>query len=69
MVGRPRPDLIDRCRPPMGSADHALYGLSTVDICTNTNKAQLDDGFKVSSISRRSDFADKVELPKWTQFS
>jgi diacylglycerol diphosphate phosphatase/phosphatidate phosphatase len=51
MVGRPRPDLIDRCQPPIGSTDHALYGLSTVDICTNTNKAQLDDGFKVSIIS------------------
>jgi hypothetical protein len=50
MVGRPRPDLIDRCRPPLGSTDHALHGLSTVDICTNTNKAQLDDGFKVSLI-------------------
>lgn len=48
MVGRPRPDLIDRCRPPIGSTDHALFGLSTVDICTNTNRAQLDDGFKVS---------------------
>jgi diacylglycerol diphosphate phosphatase/phosphatidate phosphatase len=48
MVGRPRPDLIDRCQPPAGATDHALYGLSTVDICTNTNRAQLDDGFKVS---------------------
>lgn len=49
MVGRPRPDLIDRCQPTPGSVDHPLYGLSTVDICTNTNQAQLDDGFKVSS--------------------
>ena len=66
MVGRPRPDLIDRCRPPIGSTDHAIFGLSTVDICTNTNKVQLDDGFKVSSSSTTSDLADNAELPKWT---
>jgi hypothetical protein len=66
MVGRPRPDLIDRCRPPIGSTDHALYGLSTIDICTNTNQAQLDDGFKVSNILIPSPFADKAEFPKRT---
>ena len=49
MVGRPRPDLIDRCQPPLGATDHPLYGLSTVDICTNTDAAQLNDGFKVGT--------------------
>ena len=66
MVGRPRPDLIDRCRPPIGSTDHAIFGLSTVDICTNTNKVQLDDGFKVGDLSNSLNFANKPELPKWT---
>jgi hypothetical protein len=50
--------------------DHPLYGLSTVDICTNTNKAQLDDGFKVSSsFIPQAGSADQTEFPKWTQFS
>ena len=45
-VGRPRPDLIARCMAPLGSTDHLQYGLSTVEICTNTNIFQLNDGFK-----------------------
>ncbi|WWD20617.1 hypothetical protein CI109_105093 [Kwoniella shandongensis] len=45
-VGRPRPDLIARCLPAPGATDHAVFGLSTVDICTSTNKFLLDDGFK-----------------------
>ncbi|KAK1922989.1 phospholipid metabolism-related protein [Papiliotrema laurentii] len=45
-VGRPRPDLIARCLPREGAADHPVFGLSTVEICTSTNKLVLDDGFK-----------------------
>ncbi|WWC72489.1 uncharacterized protein I206_106451 [Kwoniella pini CBS 10737] len=45
-VGRPRPDLIARCLPAPGSVDHPVFGLSTVDICTNTNLLILNDGFK-----------------------
>ncbi|KAK4688621.1 diacylglycerol diphosphate phosphatase / phosphatidate phosphatase, partial [Tremellales sp. Uapishka_1] len=45
-VGRPRPDLIARCLPNIGATDAYMYGLSTVDICTNTNLLILDDGFK-----------------------
>ncbi|WWC92173.1 uncharacterized protein L201_007127 [Kwoniella dendrophila CBS 6074] len=45
-VGRPRPDLIARCMPAPGSTDHPVFGLSTIDICTNTNLIVLNDGFK-----------------------
>lgn len=45
-TGKPRPDLIDRCQPPLGSHDPPLYGLSTYKICTQTDKAILRDGFK-----------------------
>ena len=51
-VGRPRPDLIARCLPREGSVDHPVFGLSTVAICTSTNKLVLDDGFKVRYSSR-----------------
>lgn len=33
-VGRPRPDLIDRCQPVQGAANAAVYGLATVAVCT-----------------------------------
>lgn len=33
-VGRPRPDLIDRCQPVAGASNGAVYGLATVAICT-----------------------------------
>ncbi|KAL7422689.1 hypothetical protein Q5752_001980 [Cryptotrichosporon argae] len=46
MVGRPRPDLIDRCQPAPGSTDAAVYGLSTYAICTTSDLLRLDDGFK-----------------------
>ncbi|ESK96891.1 hypothetical protein Moror_6469 [Moniliophthora roreri MCA 2997] len=42
-VGRPRPDLIDRCQPPPGSTDPE-FGLSTWLICTRTDL--LRDGFR-----------------------
>jgi diacylglycerol diphosphate phosphatase/phosphatidate phosphatase len=48
-VGRPRPDLIARCLPMTGATDHPVFGLSTEIICTTTNIARLDDGFKVGS--------------------
>lgn len=44
-VGRPRPDLISRCQPAPGSAD-PLWGLSTVDICTQTVSMILEDGWR-----------------------
>ncbi|KAL6300545.1 phosphatidic acid phosphatase type 2/haloperoxidase [Sparassis latifolia] len=43
-VGRPRPDLIARCIPAAGAVDPP-YGLATVTICTQTNKAMLKDGW------------------------
>nr|ODN89983.1 PAP2 domain-containing protein [Cryptococcus depauperatus CBS 7841] len=45
-VGRPRPDLIARCLPVKGAADHPVFGLSTVAICTNPDQFLLKDGFK-----------------------
>lgn len=44
-VGRPRPDVISRCQPIPGSVD-PVYGLSTVNICTQTVKYILDDGWR-----------------------
>lgn len=45
-AGRPRPDLIDRCQPYPGAHDAAVYGLSNVSVCTQTNALKLADGFK-----------------------
>ena len=45
-VGRPRPDLIDRCQPRPGSADRPVFGLSTSAICMQTDHAKLKDGFR-----------------------
>ncbi|KIK59826.1 hypothetical protein GYMLUDRAFT_226813 [Collybiopsis luxurians FD-317 M1] len=44
-VGRPRPDIIDRCQPVAGSVDPA-WGLSSVLICTQTDTHILRDGFR-----------------------
>ncbi|KAF4576456.1 hypothetical protein EYR36_000948 [Pleurotus pulmonarius] len=44
-VGRPRPDVISRCQPIPGSVD-PTYGLSTFNICTQTDEAILRDGFR-----------------------
>jgi len=44
-VGRPRPDVIDRCIPLSGAVDPPL-GLSTVNICTQTDMAILHDGWR-----------------------
>ncbi|KAF4615260.1 hypothetical protein D9613_003209 [Agrocybe pediades] len=44
-VGRPRPDLIDRCQPPAGSVDPP-FQLSNWTICTQTDNAIMNDGFR-----------------------
>ncbi|KAJ7109239.1 phosphatidic acid phosphatase type 2/haloperoxidase [Mycena epipterygia] len=45
-VGRPRPDVIDRCQPIPGSMD-PIYGLSNSSICTTPNDSFLMlDGFR-----------------------
>ncbi|KAG5639518.1 hypothetical protein H0H81_000663 [Sphagnurus paluster] len=44
-VGRPRPDLVDRCQPPAGYTD-PTFGLSSWQICTQTNASLLRDGFR-----------------------
>ncbi|KAJ6455718.1 phosphatidic acid phosphatase type 2/haloperoxidase [Mycena sanguinolenta] len=44
-VGRPRPDVLDRCQPIPGSVD-PIYGLSNSSICTTPNDSSLmRDGF------------------------
>ncbi|KAK0544171.1 hypothetical protein OC846_003381 [Tilletia horrida] len=46
-VGRPRPDLIDRCQPMAGAHDATPYGLSTQAICTiDLSSHVLRDGFR-----------------------
>ncbi|KAF2664257.1 PAP2-domain-containing protein [Microthyrium microscopicum] len=45
-IGKPRPDLIDRCIPKEGSQDPMPFGLSNHSICTQTNNAILKDGFR-----------------------
>ncbi|BGP49137.1 hypothetical protein JCM10450v2_005018 [Rhodotorula kratochvilovae] len=55
-VGRPRPDMIDRCQPVEGAANRAVYGLATIDICTVQTGHIIDDGFK-SFPSGHSSFA------------
>ena len=45
-TGKPRPDLIARCLPLLGSADPPVFGLSNSTICTQKNHAILKDGFR-----------------------
>ncbi|SPO28975.1 related to DPP1 - diacylglycerol pyrophosphate phosphatase [Ustilago trichophora] len=46
-VGRPRPDLIDRCQPASGSRNAEPYGLVTDLICTvGVDNKILRDGFR-----------------------
>lgn len=46
-VGRPRPDLIDRCQPVPGSANARPYGLVTDHICSvGVDNKILRDGFR-----------------------
>ncbi|KAJ3533863.1 hypothetical protein NM688_g7221 [Phlebia brevispora] len=44
-VGRPRPDLIARCIPRPGSMD-PQWGLSSAEICTQTEWYKLTDGWR-----------------------
>ena len=42
-VGRPRPDLLDRCSPAAGTH---LDEWVTIDVCTETEQHKLHDGFR-----------------------
>lgn len=44
-VGRPRPDLLDRCQPSAGATDPA-FKLSNWTICTQTDNRIMRDGFR-----------------------
>lgn len=57
MYGKPRPDLLARCRPDVDNMDDYIIGgnylregrataLVSADICTNKDAHQLDDGFR-----------------------
>ncbi|KAN0133698.1 putative diacylglycerol pyrophosphate phosphatase 1 [Lactarius tabidus] len=43
-VGRPRPDILDRCHPDPGTVDPP-FGLSSVAICHQSDSSILNDGF------------------------
>ncbi|KAK5452279.1 hypothetical protein LTS15_007345 [Exophiala xenobiotica] len=42
-VGRPRPDLIARCKPKPGTPEHELV---TISVCTETDHHTLHDGWR-----------------------
>jgi diacylglycerol diphosphate phosphatase / phosphatidate phosphatase len=42
-VGRPRPDLIARCKPKENTPSHTLL---TIEVCTETNHHVLQDGWR-----------------------
>ncbi|KAL9113515.1 MAG: hypothetical protein Q9227_002252 [Pyrenula ochraceoflavens] len=42
-VGRPRPDLIDRCKPKKGTPADKLIG---IEVCTETDHHVLHDGWR-----------------------
>src|SRR4051812_1735047 len=52
-VGRPRPDLISRCKPVPRTPDNKLV---TIDVCTETDPHTLQDGWR-SFPSGHSSFA------------
>lgn len=52
-VGRPRPDLLARCKPKPGTPAHTLV---TFEVCTETNHHVLHDGWR-SFPSGHSSFA------------
>lgn len=52
-VGRPRPDLLARCKPAKGTPAHHLV---TIDVCTETDHHILHDGWR-SFPSGHSGFA------------
>ncbi|KAG9243737.1 phosphatidic acid phosphatase type 2/haloperoxidase [Calycina marina] len=43
MVGRPRPDLISRCKPAPGTPENVLVA---IDVCTETDRHTLQDGWR-----------------------
>ena len=45
-TGKPRPDLIARCRPVAGSLDQPIFGLSNSTICQPVSHSVLKDGFR-----------------------
>lgn len=53
LIGRPRPDFLDRCKPREGTPTNVFVDSS---VCTNTNMYVLKDGFK-SLPSGHSSFA------------
>ncbi|KAI3565737.1 PAP2 superfamily-domain-containing protein [Fusarium oxysporum f. sp. albedinis] len=56
LFGKPRPDLLSRCDPDWGNIDRYLVGgfkwqsmtgqLVSADICQQTDKYKIDDGFR-----------------------
>ncbi|KAK0459589.1 phosphatidic acid phosphatase type 2/haloperoxidase [Desarmillaria tabescens] len=44
-VGRPRPDIVDRCQPLAGAVD-PTFGLSNYTICQQQDNSILRDGFR-----------------------
>jgi diacylglycerol diphosphate phosphatase / phosphatidate phosphatase len=52
-VGRPRPDLIARCKPKEDTPSHTLL---TINVCTESNHHMLHDGWR-SFPSGHSSFA------------
>lgn len=52
-VGRPRPDLISRCKPANGTPEHTLV---TYEVCTEKDSHVLHDGWR-SFPSGHSSFA------------
>uniref|UniRef100_A0A093XRM0 Diacylglycerol pyrophosphate phosphatase 1 n=1 Tax=Talaromyces marneffei PM1 TaxID=1077442 RepID=A0A093XRM0_TALMA len=52
-VGRPRPDLIDRCKPEAGTPEHKLV---TFSVCMQSNEHILQEGWR-SFPSGHSSFA------------
>ncbi|KAH8587128.1 phosphatidic acid phosphatase type 2/haloperoxidase [Bisporella sp. PMI_857] len=52
-VGRPRPDLISRCKPALGTPENKLV---TIEVCTETDHHTLHDGWR-SFPSGHSSFA------------
>lgn len=42
-VGRPRPDLVARCKPALGTPENTLVG---IEVCTETRHHVLHDGWR-----------------------
>ncbi|KAL9030444.1 MAG: hypothetical protein Q9196_001428 [Gyalolechia fulgens] len=53
LIGRPRPDLLARCKPVPGTQSHKLV---TIDVCTEKGHHTLHDGWR-SFPSGHSSFA------------